>query len=314
MITEKTVFVLGAGASVPFGFPTGAKLREDICHLARRGYAFNEFLQRCGHSEHAIEHFRDEFQRSAVASIDTFIGFRPNFQELAELSIAANLLPLENPKALLEAGGRSGNSDWYQLLWSELLVGVSEPTDFLKNSASFVSFNYDRSLEHFLHGAISATFGLTSDDAHDVLAQVRIHHVYGTLGPYSRTAFLPYGGHDEAALVAAMKAARDFIKTVPTVRSPIDQISADWLAEAQRVFVLGYGFDATNCDRIGLKNACGLASKQVTPRQVFASAYNLTSAEIRRNEQNSCKSGQGGLIWTSGDCMTLLRDRKDLLL
>ena len=314
MIAERTVFVLGAGASVPFGFPTGAKLREDICHLTRSGYEVNARLQKCGQSVHEIKLFRDEFERSAVTSIDAFIAFRPEFQELGELSIAANLLPLENPKALLAVGGRHGHSDWYQLLWNELLVGVAEPDDFLKNSVSFVSFNYDRSLEHFLHEAISATFDLTSDEALDVLAQLRIHHVYGTLGPYSKTDFLPYGGHDEAALVGAMKDARDFIKTVPTVRGPVDQISAGWLAEAQRVFVLGYGFDAANCDRIGLKSACGQASRHEIPRQIFASAYKLTPAEIRRNEKNSCESGQSGLNWTDGDCMALLRNQRDRLL
>ena len=31
MITEKPVFILGAGASCPYGFPSGAQLRENIC-------------------------------------------------------------------------------------------------------------------------------------------------------------------------------------------------------------------------------------------------------------------------------------------
>ena len=32
-IKENTVFVLGAGASIPFGYPTGDGLRESICAL-----------------------------------------------------------------------------------------------------------------------------------------------------------------------------------------------------------------------------------------------------------------------------------------
>ena len=31
MIETKTVFVLGAGANAPYGYPTGAGLRKEIC-------------------------------------------------------------------------------------------------------------------------------------------------------------------------------------------------------------------------------------------------------------------------------------------
>lgn len=323
MITEQTTFILGAGASVPFGFPTGEQLRAEICrenHYERENtkgekhWKLFTLLQKCGQSDDSIEQFCYEFERSGVISIDTFIAFRPEFQELGELSIAGILLPLECNYQLYRRGRLHGNADWYQLVWNELLVGVTKPAELIANTVNFVTFNYDRSLEHFLHGAISATFGLAPQEAHEILGQLRIHHVYGSLGPYCEHATLPYGGYDEAALIAAMKAARESIKTVPTRRGPADEISASWLANAQRVFVLGFGFDATNCDRIGLKNACALAAKQQTPKQVFASAYNLTAAEIKRNERNSCNHGQGGLIWTNGDCMALLRARKDLLL
>jgi len=35
MINDETVFVLSAGASVPYGYPTGIGLREDIISLLR---------------------------------------------------------------------------------------------------------------------------------------------------------------------------------------------------------------------------------------------------------------------------------------
>ena len=43
MITEKTVFILGAGASKPYGFPTALELRKDIIYkfpnLYKNAYA-----------------------------------------------------------------------------------------------------------------------------------------------------------------------------------------------------------------------------------------------------------------------------------
>jgi hypothetical protein len=35
MITQQTVFILGAGASAPYGYPTGAGLKRLICYDTR---------------------------------------------------------------------------------------------------------------------------------------------------------------------------------------------------------------------------------------------------------------------------------------
>jgi len=37
VITSPTVFVLGAGASIPYGFPSGEKLAESIAHQLMNG-------------------------------------------------------------------------------------------------------------------------------------------------------------------------------------------------------------------------------------------------------------------------------------
>ena len=37
MLTYNTVFILGAGASKPFGFPTGAELKNNICEVKQIG-------------------------------------------------------------------------------------------------------------------------------------------------------------------------------------------------------------------------------------------------------------------------------------
>lgn len=37
MITRRTVLVLGAGASKPYGYPLGGELRNQICGVWRRG-------------------------------------------------------------------------------------------------------------------------------------------------------------------------------------------------------------------------------------------------------------------------------------
>lgn len=313
MITTETAFVLGAGASFPFGFPTGAELRRRLCSELRKDYPFFALLRQCGQGEERILSFREEFELSGIHSIDSFIAFRPAYQEIGELAIAAALIPLEDPAKLRNVENRYGDGGWYQMLWNVMLAGVVVQQDLLLNRVSFVTFNYDRSLEQYLLSAISHTFDLDWDSAFRLLSQIPIQHVYGSLGNYAPDTGYRYGSQEGVQLTESILAARNSIKTVPAVRVPKDEQAANWLAKAQRVFVLGFGFDPTNCMRIDLPGACSQAPKKDNPRQVFASAFNLTSAEIRWCEGNSCAPGQGGLIWTKGDCLNLLREWRDRL-
>lgn len=313
MITTQTAFVLGAGASIPFGFPTGTELRRRLCSELRKDFPFFAVLRRCGQGEDLILRFQEEFELSGISSIDSFIAFRPAYQEIGELAIAAALIPLEDPEKLRNVDGKNGDGGWYQMLWNEMLAGVAVPQDLLLNRVSFVTFNYDRSLEQYLLLAISHTFDLDRNSAFDILAQIPIRHVYGSLGDYALDVGYRYGNHEPIELTESIMAARDSIRTVPAVRGPKDEQAATLLAKAQRVFVMGFGFDPTNCSRIDLPGACTQAPNIDTPRQVFASAFNLTSAETRWCERNSCRPGQGGLVWTNGDCLKLLREWRDRL-
>lgn len=306
MIKTETVFVLGAGASKPYGFPTGAELRTRICTELMLGYAAFERLTECGHNQTDIEHFRASFEQSAVASIDMFIAFRSEFKEIGEHTIATLLLPAEKLTNLTK-------ENWYHFLWHEMISGATTPELLLQNKVKFITFNYDRSLEQFLLSAIQNVYGLTPETSFSYLSQIKIRHVYGSLGDYDHECGYRYGEQSNGDFRLMILAAQRSIKTVPSIRGSADEICADWLANAQRVFVLGFGFDPTNCVQIRLTSACSKAPKPHTPKQIFASAYLLTLAEKNWCEANACAPRQGGLIWTNGDSLDLLRDRRDLL-
>jgi hypothetical protein len=77
MIKTKTLFILGAGASNPFGYPTGAKLRDLIIEQKERRSILN-VLNVYGDDdikpfERHQESFIDEFRKSSVYSIDSFL-------------------------------------------------------------------------------------------------------------------------------------------------------------------------------------------------------------------------------------------------
>ena len=74
MIPKKTVLVLGAGASVDYGFPTGRRMLLDICREVRVGselYRF--FTERRADSSTLIESFIEALENSQAPSVDLFL-------------------------------------------------------------------------------------------------------------------------------------------------------------------------------------------------------------------------------------------------
>ena len=59
MIETPTVLVLGAGASMPFGFPSGKRLVALICDLLNGELPTTHLLERCGYKKKQIWEFRE---------------------------------------------------------------------------------------------------------------------------------------------------------------------------------------------------------------------------------------------------------------
>lgn len=315
MIHKNTVLIIGAGASKPFGFPTGAELRSEICSGLREGTLLYEILIRCQQDKNLLVNFREEFQRSGINSIDSFIAYRNNYYDVGRMVISSIIAQKENIEKLYSANGIQGNSDWYQVLWNLMLGGTTEPQDLLKNKIRFITFNYDRSLEQYLLEAIKCTFDLDADGAFEILSQIPIKHVYGSLGEYSRNYGFSYGipSEDPSAIAEAALAAKESIKTIPSIRGPRDEESASWLAEAERAFILGFGFDRMNCEHIGVAGACSLATESHSPLHIFATALNLTNAEMAHYKKNPSESSHNNIQFINGDCLKLFREQWDLL-
>jgi hypothetical protein len=311
MIKNPTVFVIGAGASKPFDFPTGAELRQKLCTGLATGGDISNLLVRLGHSSSSIEEFRRAFQCSALQSIDAFVAYQPKWQQYAEMAIAAALLPIENALRLTTVGNRPGNSDWYGLLWSSLVEGTAAPPDLLNNKVKFITFNYDRSLDQFLLDAISGTYGIDYEKAYEVLQGLPIKHVYGTLGNWIPNFGFGYGGLNEHQFMDRVVSANRTIKTIPSLRGGRDAEAAQWLAEADLVCALGFGFDATNCDRIGFDGACtSKMPREVPRRSIYATSHDLLPAEEAWCQANAFPGGLASIKWLKGDCKTALRHLK----
>ncbi len=86
MIKRDTVFVLGAGASQAYGFPSGAGLVDRICEQLQDPAGDNaRILMKSGNfSIEDLKTFRRRLRQSRLNSIDAFLQRRTEYADLGK--------------------------------------------------------------------------------------------------------------------------------------------------------------------------------------------------------------------------------------
>jgi hypothetical protein len=102
MLKIKTVFVLGAGSSVPFGFPTGPSLTLQIVeHLEDRGSFFGILTDTLKIDHQHVLDFAKALRYSGKNSIDAFLEHRPEYMAVGKGAIATSLIQYEQPHQIM---------------------------------------------------------------------------------------------------------------------------------------------------------------------------------------------------------------------
>lgn len=245
---RKKAFIVGAGASLAYGYPSGASLRSQILGITDGNHNCN--LLQVGPS--TLKNFQDAFRRSQLFSIDAFLGRRGEFSEVGKRCIAKILLECEERTDLFRV---EPDDHWYRLLFNYL---AREPWESLKlEDFSVVTFNYDRSLEEYLLGALMSTYDRSRLEAEGKLQELKIVHVYGSISAAASedANFIRYGtgAHSHTIQIAAKR-----LKVIPESRSDSLELAAarEILINADSIAILGFGFDPTNVERLSENGAC----------------------------------------------------------
>jgi len=265
---SQTLLVLGAGASVEYGFPSGGDLLQRIINdLGTSGSRTIEYVRRQEY-RHQVEPFRTALILARPTSVDVLLERRAEFLDIGKACIAAALIPCE-ASSNLQPVART----WYD----ELLDRLTDagPDGFHKNRLSIVTFNYDRSLEHYLFTALQHRWGLSDEDCVRLMKMIPIVHIHGQLGafpPLADGTGRPYGAAlDDASLQQAMAE----IRIIHEGATSASMEAARGLIEAAgKIAFLGFGYHPTNVERlgvIGLKN-----------RYVSGTAFGLLGGEQSR--------------------------------
>jgi hypothetical protein len=238
---------LGAGASWPFGFPLGRGLLQNVVSEIQRQSEFYHRLTDCGFSPRHLQEFARDLLLSAQPSVDAFLENRPEFLDAGKAAIAAALIPIEDESRLHRP---VGIQHWYEYLFNQL-----GPTraDYEQSRLSIVTFNYDRSFEHFLFLALKASFGLSVDECKALLRVVPLVHVHGQLGAldYDSPDGRPYRPDlNRDVILKCMKEIKVVHEGQPD--DPQFRQAHDLLRVAEVVCFLGFGYLGSNLERLRL--------------------------------------------------------------
>lgn len=181
MIRTPTVFVLGAGASAPYGYPLGDALTARIRELTNsNGGIWNALVAKFG-AVGPVLSFHHALTKSEPRSIDDFLESNPQFLDIGKLSIAAALTVYGPPHQY----PISSSLHWYRYLWQLMHAEAATSKEFRGNQVKVITYNYDTSFERYFRRCVA---GMYTDIATDSTAErfvedvLPVVHVHGSLG------------------------------------------------------------------------------------------------------------------------------------
>lgn len=316
--SKTLVLIVGAGASKEVNLPVGAELRTRIARALNIRYedgyrrnsgdgaideAFHVLARASNQNRPDINPYLHSSWRIHDAmpqaiSIDNFIDSHRHDGRIAicgKLAIARCILLAEAESALF-VNRQSRNPQiafsgveetWFNAFFQLLTENCQETEiDQRLSQVAIVSFNYDRCIAHYLHGALQNYYGITSERAAQALSNLRIFHPYGSVGqlPWqSLRVGVEYGSNvGGERLVRISEGIRTFTEGIDPDHSDIVEIRRT-LEHAKKVAFLGFAFHRLNLRLLFPGLADG---QQVLNRPTYATGHGISNAdgEEIRNE------------------------------
>lgn len=310
-MTKKTVFVIGAGASTEANLPTSDELKSeisgllDICfddwdkqisgdhvikealHMLVRGTDgrkgdINPYL-------HEAWRIRDALPQAI--SIDNFIDAHRGNDKIAlcgKLASVRSILNAERGSILYFEKSRvdanisftSLKKTWY-IRFFQLLTENCGKNDLEERfkSVALIIFNYDRCIEHFLYCALQNYYGISWDEAAELVKNISVYHPYGDVGT------LPWANQNEAMefgaeptpqqLLGLSRRIKTFTEGTDPKASEILEIR-EHMSKATRLVFLGFAFHKLNMQLIAPEHVDDARKAMV---KCFATTFGISNSD-----------------------------------
>lgn len=247
---NRRVLIVGAGASRPFGLPTGRQLIDNILKSATNDRSRTyTLLGKRGHSHEDIVSFASSLQIGNWKSIDEMLGHNKKFERIGKDVIAACLLECEACAKLFPP--YAPHLNWYAVLADNL---INHQRDW--DCTTIVTFNYDRTLDEYLLTVLTERFGPSFGNR--LFAKVRPLHVHGSLGPIrlfaqNRCAPSVVCPTTRTPRIAEISKSARTLKIIHEAvdDSPEFRKARGIISKADRLYFLGFGFHSDNMRRLG---------------------------------------------------------------
>lgn len=291
------VLIIGAGGSKPYGFPTGDEMYNEIKRSLPKVVHFvlneHQYTKRNDWEKDAID-FSEQLKRTSSVSVDKYLNINTGFLDIGIRAIALNIFKHEKDSTL-PFDKKLEKEDWYSYLYKKITQSIYNKNDLFEISdtkISFITFNYDRSLEHYLFENLYGLFvnsGITREELFNYFKELDFLHVYGSLGrlpwqtgvygtSYRQTGekfeYISYGKASNRMPLEFL--SKDLnISLMYENRKLSNEIkkAQELIANASRVLFLGFGYDEKNLEILGLPQL-------LRGKKVFGTALGSTKNEI----------------------------------
>lgn len=332
MIDKKTVFILGAGASMPYNYPSGYELRTIIYNNFNSNYrryleTQADFSQRDLFLDEYIrivkkedpKDFANQFRDSNI-SIDLFLSLNNRYEDVGKKAIALSML-LREGVSQLDDSSVPEKDNWYKYLLNKIAGDLTQKEDYKnigKNKITIITFNYDRSLEHFLYASLSSMFGeVDTAEIIKQLKKIRIIHIYGQVAKLKwqdSENFLEYlnnKSEDDILTSINLENIAKNIKVIYEEREASELKEVQQLIkEAERIFFLGFGYAKENLEILDFS---GLVNYK---QQIYGTALDMSENEILhvknklipKSLRKKLSIATDAMLIENMDCMNLLKN------
>lgn len=148
---------------------------------------------------------------------------------------------------------------------------------FTQNNISFITYNYDRSLEQFFFTSLFRSYeGISEQDCLNIIKEINIIHLHGSLGNLEWQNSKDYKSYDPAFKPQHLKKYASNINIVSDDldENPEFEIARKIINNGSEIHFLGFGFQEVNLKRLKLTDL------SIT-HKIAGTAFEIKSAEIQ---------------------------------